>query len=398
MVNHVFTGLAQVATGGASGWRKECGVNVGDQAGRVLELARFRTSAGRERLLIAIADLCASADAAGALDDRAVSALLSDIFLQLVSEAERDIRRILAEKLAYAAWAPPALINVLALDEIEIARPVIASSPVLADHDLVRILIKATLEHQVAVASRPELPAAVVDAVLQQGAPAVLTALAANPSARISASGLAQLVEAAREAPTLRAPLARHPRLDADNAQRLYLWVGQALRRSLLTRFRLDVDALDQALGQAVGQAYANPLERPGDEPDAPEPDFVREDMERRLIDKLHAAGQLRTGYLMRALKEQKLSLFQLALAKLGGFTVGEVRQATGAARLELIALACVAVGLDRSVFPNVLDMIRGLNGARPLGPIESGLRVMDAFAPHPPKRAAAAFRRAASV
>jgi len=376
---------------------EERGLNVADEAGRVLELARFRSHAGRERLLMAVADLCVSAEAAGALDTIAVSRLLNDIFLHLVAEAERDIRRRLAEKLATAAWAPPALINVLALDEIEIARPVIAASPVLTDQDLIRVLVQATLEHQVAVASRPELPAAVVEAVLEHPEIGVLTALAANPTARIDSSGVARLVEAAKDLPSLRAPLARHPKLEADHAQRLYLWVGQSLRRALLARFRIDMEKLDKALGEAVGQAYANPLDVEASGAESP-PDFEREEMERRLIDKLHAAGQLRAGYLVRALKEQKLSQFEHALAKLGGFSVAEVRRATGANRTELLALACASVGLDRSVFVTVLELVRGLNQGRPLGDPDAGLRAADAFAPHPPAHAAAAFRHAAAV
>lgn len=372
-------------------------MSVADQAGRVLELARFKSPAGRERLMVAVADLCASADAAGALDNAAVSGLLSDIFMHLVREAEHDIRRRLSEKLASAAWAPSALVNMLALDEIEIARPVIAASPVLDDQDLIRILVQATLEHQVAVASRPDLPTSVVEAVLENPEIAVLTALAGNPTAKISPAGVARLVEASKDLPSLRAPLARHPKLDADHAQRLYLWVGQSLRRALLARFRIDIEKLDKALGEAVGQAYANPLDVEAAH-EVAAPDFEREEMERRLIDKLAAAGQLRAGYLLRSLKEQKLSLFEHALAKLGGFSVDEVRRATGANRTELLALACAAVGLDRSVFMTVLDLVRGQNRGKPFGPPEAGLRAADAFAPHPPAHAAAAFRHAAQV
>ena len=47
-----------------------------------------------------------------------------------------------------------ALITMLALDEIEIAAPVIAASPLLQDADLIRILLETTLEHQIAVARR----------------------------------------------------------------------------------------------------------------------------------------------------------------------------------------------------------------------------------------------------
>ena len=109
--------------------------------------------------------------------------------MSLVVEAERDIRQRLAEKLAMASWAPAALINVLALDDIEIARPIIAESPVLQDADLIRLLVDATIEHQIEVARRPRLGPPVVAAILQQNEPAVLTALAGNSTAEVSAAG-----------------------------------------------------------------------------------------------------------------------------------------------------------------------------------------------------------------
>ena len=98
-------------------------MNIAAQADRLLKLAQARAPGDRERLLLAIADLCESASGAGALDAATVQALLNDIFMCLVMEAEREIRRRLAEKLAHAAWAPRALVNVLALDDIEIELP-----------------------------------------------------------------------------------------------------------------------------------------------------------------------------------------------------------------------------------------------------------------------------------
>src|SRR4051812_24292663 len=120
----------------------------------MLALVRSKTPADRERLLSAIAQLC---DGTPASKAPAVQALINDIFMGIVMEAEADIRRRLAERLAGAEWAPKALINVLALDDIEIARPIIALSPVLEDGDLVRLLVEATLEHQIEVARRPAI-------------------------------------------------------------------------------------------------------------------------------------------------------------------------------------------------------------------------------------------------
>ena len=77
-----------------------------------------------------------------------------------------------------------------------------------------------------------------------------------------------------------------------------------------------------------------------------------RHEMERRLVDKLQAAGQLRPGLLVRALREHRLVLFEQTLAALGGFTSPQVHAAIRAPTAEPLYLACIAVGVDRAVAP----------------------------------------------
>jgi len=370
-----------------------CCVALAAQTIELLELARQREPQARERLLEAIIGLCNSAS--DHIDTDSVQGLLGSIFLQLVAEAEADIRARLSEKLSTATWAPPALINVLALDDIEIAAPVIANSPVLKDHDLIRILVEATLDHQIAVARRGQISSTVVEAILQQDEPAVLTALAANDTAALSDEGLTRLVETSRRVAALRSPLARHPRLSSDLALRLYAWVGQSLRTSLTDRFRLEPGILDQALAESVREAHTAPgaaeaLARLESQDEA--------ENERRLVCKLHGAGQLRPGFLLRALRERKLNLFVSALATLGGFQPDHIRRALDSDRPELLALACVAVGIDRGAFPAILDQVRELNGGLPSGGPDSLRRATGAFGPFDPDIAGMAFRQAISV
>jgi uncharacterized protein (DUF2336 family) len=360
----------------------------------LLELAKSRLPADRERLLLGIVELCESGGEGEAIRRPQVQAQLNAIFLSLVVEAERDIRRRLAEKLAHAEWAPPALINVLALDEIEIARPVIAASPALKDHDLIRLLVEATIEHQIEVARRPRLGAPVVAAILKQAEPAVLAALAGNPTAELSAADMKRLVDMARQLAALRSPLSRHPQLTADLALQLYVWVGQALREALSERFRLDPKTIEAALAASVGEAHGGAADGEGLPVVARQGE--QDAMERRLIDKLHAAGQLRPGYLVRALREGRLSLFCATLAMLGRFDAEHVRRAIESDRPELLGLACAAVGIDRSVFPAILQMVRELNGGRPGGGQEGARRAAGAFGPVTPQVANAAFRQAA--
>lgn len=363
----------------------------------LLDLAKSRQQADRERLLLAIADLCDAPHAGEAMKTPAIQALLSSIFMSLVVEAEREIRKRLSEKLAAADWAPNALINVLALDDIEIARPVIAQSPVLQDTDLIRLLIEATIEHQIEVARRPNLSNEVVSAILEQAEPAVMTALAGNTTAELTPKDMAELVEASRQIAALRTPLSQHPMLSGQLAKRLYLWVGLALRKGLADRFRLDVAVLDQVLAASITEAHAG-LVAPTFADAAPRTarEGEREAMEQRLIDKLFMAGQLRPGYLVRALREGRLGLFACALAQLGRFEIEHVRATLNSDRPELLALACAAVGIDRSVFPDILEMVRKLNGGLPGGGAEGSRKASVAFAPCTAEVAGAAFRQAA--
>ena len=327
---------------------------------QMLTLASSRSAEDRQRLLLKVTGLCE----AGA-PPPSVAPLLADIFLTLTAQAERDIRLALAERIAGADWAPAALVNMLALDEIEIARPVITASPLLKDADLIRLLIEATLEHQIAVARRPRLSDAVCDAIIDRGEAVTMTALASNRTAQISDAAMRRLVDQSRRVAGLRAPLTRHPRLNQDLAQELYQWVGQALRQSIGERFRIDDARLNAAVQQSAAVAVGTPEWRAAPTSRLAE-NRERAEMERRLVDKLQAAGQLRPGLLVRALREQRFELFERALAALGGFSDAQVRQAVRAPTAEALYLACIAVGVDKAVFASLLVEVRKLTGGLP--------------------------------
>jgi len=283
--------------------------------------------------------------------------------MTLARQAERDIRKSLSESLATATWAPPALVHMLALDEIEIARPLIANSPLLKDADLIRILIEATIEHQIEVARRPTLSRIVSDAIIDKAEPATLTALASNRTADIGEAGLRRLVEHARRIAALRAPLTRHPGLNDALASELYAWVGQALRQAISEKFRVDESAMQKAVDEAAAAARPVGKTEPATSDDGTS---ERELMERRLIDKLQGAGQLRPGFLVRAIREKKLSLFEHGVAALLDVPVMAIRKAIASTNPDGLFLACVAVGIDRAVFPAILDEIRKLSGGFP--------------------------------
>jgi uncharacterized protein (DUF2336 family) len=356
----------------------------------LLALAHSRDPAERERLLVALADLC---DREGGCAEPGVRALVQDIFMTLVLQAEREIRARLAERLAPADWAPPELIKLLAMDEIEIARPVIASSPLLDEPELIRLLVETTIEHQIEIARRPKISQAVVGAIIDQGQPAVLASLAGNDSADASPLQMARLVAASRRIAALRAPLVRHPRMTPILAHTLYSWVGEALREALTAKFAIDPAALETSLAETVREVMQ------GDEGETRlvfEASGENDAMEHRLISKLQAADQLRPGYLLPAPPEGRLSLIDTAPPALAPSPLPSAEPAPVAHRPYLLALATAGVGFDRSVFPALLELVRGLNGGMPSQSAE-GAPTAALFALNPAS-AADAFRLRAQV
>jgi uncharacterized protein (DUF2336 family) len=120
--------------------------------------------------------------------------------------------------------------------------------------------------------------------------------------------------------------------------------------------------------------------------------------MERSLIDKLDAAGQLKPGFLLRALREGRLPLFEGGLARLAGLDLGDMRRALAGERPEMLAMACMAAGVDRGVYSAVLAKVRELNGGRPGGGAEGLSRGLTIFQTCPPSQAAGNFRRMLAV
>jgi hypothetical protein len=71
-----------------------------------------------------------------------------------------------------------------------------------------------------------------------------------------------------------------------------------------------------------------------------------------------------------------------------------DLRSAISSDRPDILAMACVAAHIDRSVFKTILTRVRELNGGRPGGDAEADLRACSAFQELNPKDAVIAFSR----
>ncbi|GJL95038.1 MAG: hypothetical protein DHS20C05_14430 [Hyphococcus sp.] len=212
----------------------------------LIALARERSSENRDALLKTIVSLFMAAPHRHAPKVRQhFDVILSHIAKDATSETRLDV----AAKMAALKTAPPGLIKQLAFDEIAIAEPVIAASPVLEEDILVQLAREASPAHLLAITKRRKLSEQTSHALIQHGDTHVLASLALNQGASIAPDAMEELVGHARKVDALQKPMIERFDLPPLLLTRMYFFVPSTLKSEILKR----ADFLDPSLvGEAV--------------------------------------------------------------------------------------------------------------------------------------------------
>jgi uncharacterized protein (DUF2336 family) len=308
----------------------------------LVRLARDKSQKSRSILVAAINDLYSDEEKLLTEQDRAI---MVDIIRQLIHEVEASVRCTLARRLAERADAPEDLVVTLANDEIEVAHPILIKSEVLKDPELIEIVQHRTMEHQVAIATRPKISECVSDALVETDNEEVITALLSNSSASISDNTMGQLVEQSGGVTGYQEPLVRRHDLSAEMAKKLYWAVSAALRTHIVANYDLDPADIDEDMEAAVNDAMGKKA-RPGGQQDA-----SRESTAHISEHDLQVLrGLLRKGEVAMFLdKFTSLSKLRLTLVRRLLFEPGG----------EGLAIACKGIGLDKATFVSIFIRFR---------------------------------------
>ncbi|PWE16599.1 hypothetical protein DDZ18_12595 [Marinicauda salina] len=301
----------------------------------------------RSRLAMAVTELCTTRR----LSETA-SREIEPTLLELVRAVDRRVRVAMAERLADCEWAPPAVIQELAFDAIECARPVLERSVRLTIDDL---LAAAEIgpDHRLALAGRGETPPRLTLALARHLEPPVIRRLAANPGAVLPDAAALDFASVARDDAELQALLAERPDLSERFASALQAVAADAIRQRLAERFPdLPADRLD-----AAAEAAAEADTRNGDAAAA------------ALIAKLHARGQLDTVHLLRAARADRHDVLDHAISRLAGVDVEDWRTAVSRSGLRACALAGRAIGLADDEVEAVHESLRRAGHVHALEP-----------------------------
>ena len=221
-------------------------------------LARERMPGKRHELLRALTDAFFDSVHGLSVKERA---LFDDIVERVLDDVEPLARQELAERLAAFPNAPHRVMVRLAGDIIEVAKPVLTHSPVLADDDLARLALEKSQDHLLAISRRDRLSERLTDILVDRGDALVLDAVAENLGARFSAPGAAALVDKASSCETLWCRIVDRGDLAADVAERLTPELAESMAAETARRGLGLVPAQSQALLQEMRHTLAARLE-----------------------------------------------------------------------------------------------------------------------------------------
>ena len=305
-------------------------------------LARDRSPQGRADLAATVSDLLDNPTS-----HEEVS-LIGDILLKLVQDAELDLRRVLAEKLAPNPNTPYELLTFLAHDDFMAAEPVLVLCDVLRDKDLIDIIRQRSTDHRCAVAGRSALSGEVQEVVVLSNDKDAIRSLLGNPAVTLCDSVLSMLTETAKHVEDLREPIVARPEINTQFAVKLYWWVSIEVRREIETRFKVSRAEIDEALELTLESMLQSHFQ-------AASVSAEMLDVARGLV----KSDKISCGLLIQILRRGRFVPFLALFSALLDLPVAAVEQMLFSHSGETMALASKAVKIIKTDFASLFLLAR---------------------------------------
>jgi len=186
--------------------------------------------------------------------ERSVTA---DLLVEILRDADFDERARVALRISTLAEIPNCLVRLILRDELDIAYPLLADSAALSDADLIDCARNATGAHRRLIAQRRGVSEMVAEILVEFGETLVVEALLRNDQARLSPIAVELIVAMTQHQGQLVPMLLRRPELRPNHAYVLFWWADADARRTILQRFAVSREVLQEAAGDVFPMAAA---------------------------------------------------------------------------------------------------------------------------------------------
>lgn len=303
--------------------------------------------------------------------------LAGDILIGLLRTADTVLRKRCAARMAMIVDAPKVVLRYLARDDIDVAQPLLETSPGLDDADLIATIRAGTPAHWAAIAGRRNLSETVTEALIQTGDPAVIAVMLRNPFTKLSAPGVDMMVALSRQHRALCNAILTREEVKPAQGLTLFWWADSDARLHIMRRFAVDRSVLLQEVSDLFAQASR---EQWSDRDARAALQFIERRQRSRSAAERSAYASLENAVISLAEKGPSRELL-IEIGHLAG-----IRPAIGARIMsdaggEPLAVLAKSVGLKRDLLLTFWKGLKRQESEDPKSPYQRTLYVFDTLA-----------------
>lgn len=320
------------------------GVNILDPK-QLLAFAQDTSDLGRATLAKAVSQFFEEKEL-----NEVEKRLASEILLNLIRQAETDLKEALADRLSVLDNVPAELMVFLANDQISVAKPVLMHSPMLNDIDLLYVITSKGFEHWRAIAGRQTLSPVVADRIVETQDTGAILNLLDNQRVSLQQATMKKIVKAALKSEELQAPLLRRPEVNADVAVDIYMVVSEALRREIVQKFNIQPHVIEQSVEGLVHELTAAAK---GARETTPEMTVLARKFKER--------GEITPDLMIRTLRRGQVGFFVALFAEKVSLKPEHIVKLVQKDAGKPFVVACRSLGMMKSEFASIFLLSRGI-------------------------------------
>ncbi len=234
--------------------------------------------------------------------------IANEILRTLAKDAAVLVRKALAESMKFSPDLPGDIAFELAKDVEDIALPLLESSSVFSDGDLIALVRGGSTEKQIAIAGRENVGELVSEALVDTGKNVVVAELVRNQSANIPELLMQRVVDEFGDDESINGPLAMRSDVSAAICERLVVLVSDEMCKRLIETGKVDQAKAKELLKESRERATVDLARNLGQGREI-----------RKLVHQLKINDRLTPSVIVRAACTGEMRFFEEALAALTG-------------------------------------------------------------------------------
>jgi uncharacterized protein (DUF2336 family) len=242
------------------------------------------------------------------------TALAQDIVRVMAKDVEASVRVALAQNLRNAEHLPHDVAIRLANDIESVALPILESSKVLTDADLVEIVRAGAPAKQETIAARKDVSETVSDELITKGGEKAVAKLMENATAHISEKALNSAVDRFASNDAVKEKIVRRPTLPPTVTERLVTMVAENLREHLVSHHQVSPSVAADIVMQSRERAVVSLTGKSS-----------IEELEKMIL-QMYTNKRLTPSLIVRALCMGDISFFEVSIAVLANVPLVNAR------------------------------------------------------------------------